>query len=887
MHAAADVSLGQRDRLSSTASASGPVALDISRANVFDLIASGNFTLTFTGTASADKPQKFRVYISDDGVTRRTITFPGSVTWLGTTPSNQTTVARRLFEFSTINGGSTWSGVELTASAAGSFSGDATTIQGKAVSSTAPTGNQTWKFNAGADRWEPATVTTGMDPNYVYVEDYGWSSADTAGTTNRSAMRDAVKHAYDLIAAGVPHVTITWSGSAGINYIMTGTGSQVVDAGILGSFSPRAAIVLDSHMTLKIPTWIELRFPSGYNDGLASGVHRYGIVSTSLASGYTSDVHVICDGIINIDALNDFNAAVDKVTAISITACINSVVASPLRCGIIKNWKGLNGGSLEAWGTVHNNCVNAEVFGVHYANDDGHYARTGAASQYSSGYHVHDVIVSDLTGQGISSYQSRGIDFHDFDIYGVDANGVNLEFCDDYDIHDGISGRAITSNPLSASNPGATQLDMATTTDMGATSLPAGTITLTSAAHYPVSGTVEIVNNAGTIVNVAYTGKSGNNLTGCTGGSGTIGTGNAVRMTLPVGTIYVTDATKFRSAGILNVVDAYGVTSQVTYTGKTSTTFTGCTGGTTAVSTGNVTQAQGNGYGVYILGNGGGLNGTGHGKIRGVMARGNVTAGIGIQAVYTDTAAVGTTSKTIVPTSPATYCKLNQVGLWVRVGAASNPLVKVVSVAPDTSFTTDTPHGGTSGDTIYMFAQIVDIENCELRENQNGGIHLAHSGANCLAVQQHAVRIDSQTRFIDNVGAKDIRGVTPAAGSANWTGAVPVSISGGSVTQIATPVVTLGEYVWNWSMRPIEYEFDFSGITAGAGSGLIKFRAAGILGATTNKADLDRTIVNAAADYAKLPTRFTLRLNPGDAVIFLGGGTGFSAAPTIVSQRNR
>ncbi len=63
----------------------------------------------------------------------------------------------------------------------------------------------------------------------------------------------------------------------------------------------------------------------------------------------------------------------------------------------------------------------------------------------------------------------------------------------------------------------------------GAVTLPAATIAVTSLSGWPTSGQVMIVGGAGVGSRcVTYTGISGNNLTGCTGGTGTIATGASV-----------------------------------------------------------------------------------------------------------------------------------------------------------------------------------------------------------------------------------------------------------------------------------------------------------------------------------------------------------------------
>jgi hypothetical protein len=66
-----------------------------------------------------------------------------------------------------------------------------------------------------------------------------------------------------------------------------------------------------------------------------------------------------------------------------------------------------------------------------------------------------------------------------------------------------------------------------TTLASGAGALPMGTIHMTDSTGFPASGNVGIESTAGLNV-VAYTGVSGNNLTGCTGGAGNITVGTKI-----------------------------------------------------------------------------------------------------------------------------------------------------------------------------------------------------------------------------------------------------------------------------------------------------------------------------------------------------------------------
>lgn len=66
----------------------------------------------------------------------------------------------------------------------------------------------------------------------------------------------------------------------------------------------------------------------------------------------------------------------------------------------------------------------------------------------------------------------------------------------------------------------------------GGTSLSGSTLNVVDASRLPSSGTIYTLNSAGTIKAIAYTGKTGNQLTGCTGGTGTAVTGYPISIGL-------------------------------------------------------------------------------------------------------------------------------------------------------------------------------------------------------------------------------------------------------------------------------------------------------------------------------------------------------------------
>lgn len=132
----------------------------------------------------------------------------------------------------------------------------------------------------------------------------------------------------------------------------------------------------------------------------------------------------------------------------------------------------------------------------------------------------------------------------------------------------------------------------------GAT-LPQATINVASTTGFPTAGYIYVFTSDAVLQKVAYTGVTGTSFTGCSGGTGTMNTGNLVHqapyettiaagsngVALPTGTINVASTTGFPASGNILVTTSNGP-QYVTYTGTTGTSFTGCTGGTGTMSTG-------------------------------------------------------------------------------------------------------------------------------------------------------------------------------------------------------------------------------------------------------------------------------------------------------------
>jgi hypothetical protein len=110
--------------------------------------------------------------------------------------------------------------------------------------------------------------------------------------------------------------------------------------------------------------------------------------------------------------------------------------------------------------------------------------------------------------------------------------------------------------------------------------LPQSTLNVQSTIGFPASGSVFVQSSTG-LQTVNYTGIL----------STTIAAGSNGQV-LPQATINVASTTGFPTSGVINVVTSNNVPQVVTYTGVTATTFTGCSGGTGTMTTGNAVTGQ-------------------------------------------------------------------------------------------------------------------------------------------------------------------------------------------------------------------------------------------------------------------------------------------------------
>lgn len=138
--------------------------------------------------------------------------------------------------------------------------------------------------------------------------------------------------------------------------------------------------------------------------------------------------------------------------------------------------------------------------------------------------------------------------------------------------------------------------------------LPQAVIHVASTAGFPAAGTMLIILPTGPQT-ITYTGKTPTSFTGASGGAGTLrGDGDLGRIGNPVGllspgnthitapsdgavlpqaTINVASTSSFQSSGQIVIATQLDGEQIVTYTGTTPTTFTGCTGGTGTIHTGD------------------------------------------------------------------------------------------------------------------------------------------------------------------------------------------------------------------------------------------------------------------------------------------------------------
>ncbi len=101
---------GGSETVSTNATASGSVTLNLTNGNVFNITTTGNVTFTFSG-ATSGRACSFALYLRQDATGNRTVSWPASVRWSGGAPARTTSAsAVDIFVFESIDGGTNWYG---------------------------------------------------------------------------------------------------------------------------------------------------------------------------------------------------------------------------------------------------------------------------------------------------------------------------------------------------------------------------------------------------------------------------------------------------------------------------------------------------------------------------------------------------------------------------------------------------------------------------------------------------------------------------------------------------------------------------------------------------------------------------------------------------------
>ena len=101
---------GGSETVSTNATATGAVTLNLANGNVFNVTLTGNATFTFSG-ATAGRACSFGLYLRQNATGGRTVTWPASVKWSGGAPTLTTNAnAIDILVFESIDGGTTWFG---------------------------------------------------------------------------------------------------------------------------------------------------------------------------------------------------------------------------------------------------------------------------------------------------------------------------------------------------------------------------------------------------------------------------------------------------------------------------------------------------------------------------------------------------------------------------------------------------------------------------------------------------------------------------------------------------------------------------------------------------------------------------------------------------------
>lgn len=206
--------------LSTVNPASGAVTLNMTAADAFAVTLTGNVTFTFAGS-QAGYSSSFVLYLYQDSTGGRSVTWPGSVSWIGGSQPSIPTTANSLtiLVFETINNGTTWYGSavqELPAlplAVANGGTGQTTAAAGyNALSPMTTTGDIEYESGTGVASRLPIgstgqvlTVTSGLP---------AWQAA--GGGSNGGIFGDGSDGAVTLDGT----VTVSWATKVGSVYTM-------------------------------------------------------------------------------------------------------------------------------------------------------------------------------------------------------------------------------------------------------------------------------------------------------------------------------------------------------------------------------------------------------------------------------------------------------------------------------------------------------------------------------------------------------------------------------------------------------------------------------------------------------------------------------------------
>lgn len=356
-----------------------------------------------------------------------------------------------------------------------------------------------------------------------------------------------------------------------------------------------------------------------------------------------------------------------------------------------------------------------------------------------------------------------------------------------------------------------------------AASLPQGTINVSSNTAFPASGTILVFTDNG-VQTVTYTAKSGTTqFTGCTGGTGTMRTGNGVAnnaTTLPQATLTVPSTTAFPTSGTLFVYTSTG-RQRVTYTGTTATTFTGCSGGggvigfATIVPVTDTTIAAGS-NGVNLNTNPGTIN-VASTTVADSSISSSTTIASGSNSILLPTGTINVASTANFPTTGSIYV----------VTSTGNQLVSYTG-------TTGTTFTGCLGGTGSMTTGNAVVAGF----NPNGGTIYVTTAAGVQKVTYTGTTATSFTGVVGGTGVMSTGGIVyfspslppaEAADSMNWylyerDSTAPIQGASNSNTNLqyrgngtsTTPRVILqSPHALGWQVRICHETVDDSGVGTG------------------------------------------------------------------------